>query len=181
MDINTASEIAKKIHDNCNCEYDGKTYYTHISMVETNIDIFGDVFIKYDDYVTTRIASSYHDLIEDARQTFNDIKRISNTNVARVVLKVTDVPAETRLMRHLLTMPKTVTDYRAIILKMADLLANATYSKMNGSSMYDKYKLEYHYRRPIFKMALKQYMFHLNEIVLEEFWAELDNIHEYIG
>ena len=71
-------------------------------------------------------------------------------------------------MKHLLTMGKTVEDYRAIILKMADIWSNATYSKTSGSSMYGKYVDEYQYRKPIFQMGLKWYREFLNQEILKE-------------
>ena len=91
----------------------------------------------------------------------------------------TDVHEENRLLRHLFTMGKTVKNYRAIIVKMADMRANATYSKENGSSMYKTYVAEYLYRRPIFKKALMWYKEYLDAEVLAEFWKELDEIHGY--
>lgn len=174
------SAFAKKSHDDVNCTYGGSSYYTHIEIVEEGIDKYREVFLNQDDYVVSRVASSCHDLIEDARLTYNNVKNKMGKDVANVVLKVTDVPAETRFMRHMLTMPKTVTDYRAILVKMADLRANASFSKANGSSMYKKYKKEYLYRRPIFMEGLKQFDYHLNEKILIEFWDELDIIHDYI-
>lgn len=180
MYLKKVSKFAKKMHDDTNCTYDGKSYYTHVEMVEEGIDKYKDVFISYlKGYEYSRAAASCHDLIEDARLTFNNVKDETNADIASIVLKVTDVPAETRLLRHLLTMPKTVLDYRAIIVKMADLRANAMYSKNSGSSMYKKYKKEYLYRRPIFKEALKMYEEYLNIFILEEFWNELDEIHEF--
>jgi hypothetical protein len=74
-------------------------------------------------------------------------------------------------------MPKTVRDYRAIILKMCDMHANASFSKSSGSSMYKKYVREYRYRKPIFQMALEWYTDKLNQEVLQQFWNELDELH----
>ena len=82
-------------------------------------------------------------------------------------------------MKHLLTMGKTVRDYRAIILKMADIYSNAKFSKETGSSMYPKYVAEYLYRRPIFGTALLWYRNDLNEKELLEIFRELDEIHGY--
>ena len=172
------SEFCRDAHDAANCKYDGKSYYTHVSMVEEGIDKYETVFLNYDDYYIARKGASGHDLIEDAKLTFNDIKKESNRRVAQVILAVTDVHEENRLLRHLFTMGKTVKDYIAIIDKMADMRANGLYSKTNGSGMYKKYVAEYKYRKPIFKMALKWYSKHLDQGVLDEFWAELDEIHD---
>ena len=97
--------------------------------------------------------------------------------VAKITLAVTDVHAENRLMRHLLTMHKTVSDHRAIILKICDILANATYSKKSGSSMYKKYCTEYAYRKPIFIEALKWYEDKFYQDELKKLWEELDIVH----
>jgi len=175
----TISEFAKRAHDDANCTYDGKSYYVHIKMVEDAVDEYKDIFILIDDYYATHAASSCHDCIEDAQLSFNDVKDATNLDVARIVLAVTDVHEENRLMRHLMTMGKTVKDFRAIVLKLCDIHANASYSKANGSSMYKKYAKEYEYRRPIFKTALNWYKEHLNINVVNELWKDLDEIHNY--
>ena len=171
------SEFCRDAHDAANCTYDGKNYYTHVSMVEEGIDTYETVFLNYNDYHFARKGASGHDLIEDAKLTFNDIKKESSRRVAQVILAVTDVHEENRLLRHLSTMNKTVKDYIAIIVKMADMRANGLYSKTHGSSMYKKYVAEYEYRRPIFKMALKWYRDDLDAQTLNYFWKELDKIH----
>jgi len=179
LDLKAFSEFARKAHDKANCEYDGKNYYTHVEMVEDGIDKYETVFKSHVDYRIARAGGSGHDLIEDAQLTFNDVKAASNRRVAQIVLAVTDVHEENRLLRHLFTMGKTVKDYIAIIVKMADMRANGMYSKEHGSQMYDVYVEEYLYRRPIFMKALKWYMRHLDAETLKEFWDELDEIHEF--
>jgi hypothetical protein len=170
-------EKAKNFHDKANCEYDNQNYVIHLDMVAESVSKYKQVFIKPKDYLTALNAAYFHDTIEDAKLTFNDIKKVSNRRVAQVVLAVTDVHEENRLLRHLFTMGKTVKDYIAIVVKMADMRANALYSKSHGSSMYNKYLAEYEYRKPIFQMALKWYDDLLDSAVLKEFWKELDEIH----
>ena len=180
-EIEEFATFARKAHENANCLYDGKSYSIHLTDVEDSVDKYETVFLHYKDYYVARKGASGHDLIEDAKLTFNDIKKASNRRVAQVILAVTDVHEENRLLRHLFTMGKTVKDYVAIILKMADIRANGLYSKTHGSSMYKKYLAEYAYRRPIFKMALKWHMENLDAEILKEFWDELDEIHKYKG
>ena len=153
MDLEAVSKFARAAHDAANCRYDGKNYYVHVSMVEDGIDKYETVFKFHRDYRKARAGASCHDLIEDAQLTFNDIKEVTTREVARIVLDVTDVHEENRLLRHLFTMGKTVKDFRSIIVKMADMRANGLYSKTHGSPMYKKYVEEYEYRRPIFKKA----------------------------
>jgi len=178
-ELKAFSDFAREAHDAANCTYDGMNYYVHVRMVEDSIDTYETVFLNVNDYHIARKGASGHDLIEDAQLTFNDIKDASSKRIARVILAVTDVHEENRLLRHLFTMGKTVKDYIAIIVKMADMRSNGLYSKDNGSSMYKKYVEEYEYRRPIFKKALKWYINDLDQEVLKDFWKELDKIHGY--
>jgi hypothetical protein len=146
-------------------------------MVLDFVTIHNKVFKNYRDYVETCGAAFCHDLMEDAKQTYNNICIAAGKEVADITLGVTDVPAENRLMKHLLTMGKTVRDYRAIILKMADMYSNAKYSKASGSTMYEKYVAEYRYRKPIFEMALVWYGSYLDQEELADIWKKLDEIH----
>lgn len=177
INLEKIKEFAQKSYDDANCKYDGENYFTHINMVVEILNNHVNIFKNPDDYVNTLAACYLHDTSEDCRKTHNDIINISNKDVADIVLAVTDVPAENRLMRHLLTMPKTVKDYRAIILKMCDIYANAQYSKEHGSSMYKKYVEEYEYRNPIFKKALGWYKDNFNMDEVEKLWMKLDYVH----
>jgi hypothetical protein len=182
FDFKNLREIARQQYNDANCKYGDSEYIYHIDMVANAIEKYQDIFKNYNDYVVTYIASFFHDSMEDAKQTYNNILNVvSNKDVADIVLRVTDVPAENRLMKHLLTMGKTVEDHRAIILKMADIWSNATFSKANGSSMYNKYVDEYQYRKPIFQSALKWYTQYLDQELLKLLWAELDFAHGVKG
>jgi len=180
-DFTKIREYAEKCHNDANCEYAGGSYMIHVDKVVYVIDTYQDVFIRPIDAEITKAATYAHDCMEDAKQTFNNVSEIIGKEAARVVLRVTDVPAENRLMKHLLTMGKTVEDHRAIILKMADIWANATFSKNLGSSMYGKYVQEYQYRKPIFQLGLKWYIEYLDQEILKQLWAELDYAHGVKG
>ncbi|MFW6247151.1 MAG: hypothetical protein ACOC22_03215 [bacterium] len=179
LDFNKHRKIADNLYSDANCKYDGNEYIYHIDMVINCINNHKNIF-KYDnDYINTVFAGFYHDVIEDAKISYNNIKEHSNEDIANITLAVTDVPEENRLLRHLATMNKTVKDHRAIILKMCDVHANASYSKKMGNAMYKKYVEEYYYRRPIFKKALNWYKDKLNMDVVDNLWNELDDIHEF--
>lgn len=172
--------FAEKCYNDANCKYGkNENYMFHVNMVVDAVLKFRYIFINECDIYPTVSAGLLHDAIEDAKQSVNDISAVTGKDVANLVLAVTDTPAANRLMKHLLTMHRTVGDYRAIILKMCDMYANATYSKSQGSSMYNKYVKEYAYRKAIFKMALDWYKDSLNQNELEKFWLELDIIHSY--
>lgn len=180
-DLEKISNYAQKCYDDANCSYDGQNYYVHIQMVVDMAVKYRYIFTNQIDAEITIGAAMCHDLMEDAKQTYNNIVDgcggFMSLRVADVTLAVTDVPAENRLMKHLLTMGKTVKDYRALILKMCDMGSNGAYSKRTGSRMYKKYVAEYAYRKPIFQMALAWYKDELNQDILAELWEELDEIH----
>ena len=169
---------ANEFHNRTNCSYDGKEYVIHLDMVVEGIGKYETIFKNNKDYRIAAISGFYHDTIEDAQLSFNDVAKATNKRVARVVLAVTDVHEENRLLRHLSTMNKTVKNYIALIVKMADMRANGLYSKNHGSTMYRKYVAEYQYRKPIFKMALKWYANEIDMEIVDEFWKELDWIHD---
>ena len=179
--VSIAKKYAQICHDNAGCTYgdNNGNYMIHLEQVANVVKKYIQIFNEPLDFLHTFAAAFTHDTIEDAQQTFNNVEQATNKEVAKIVLAVTDVHEENRLLRHLMTMGKTVKDYRAIVLKLCDIHANASYSKANGSSMYKKYVKEYEYRKPIFKTALKWYSEFLNEDMVDELWRELDEIHNY--
>jgi (p)ppGpp synthase/HD superfamily hydrolase len=177
INIQSVKEYAFKCHKDANCTYsDGEPYSVHLEMVLNILEKYVHAFRNPLDRIHTCGAALCHDTIEDARQSYSDICNNTNYIVADIVLAVTDVPSTNRLMKHLLTMGKTVQDYRAIVLKLCDILANATYSFEHESSMYKKYKKEYAYRKPIFQQALLWYTDEIDNEVLSGLWNELDEI-----
>jgi (p)ppGpp synthase/HD superfamily hydrolase len=180
-DFKIVAHYAEKCHNDANCTYDGNSYMTHVNLVVSVVEAYKMVFNHPIDRDLTIAAAYCHDLIEDTKESYNDISLVIGKDAADIVLAVTDVSAENRLMKHLLTMGKTVMNYRAVILKMCDICANATYSREHGSSMYKKYVEEYAYRKPIFQKALNWYWKELNQEELRILWAELDFAHGLAG
>jgi len=176
-DLTKISTYAQKCYDESNSKYDKQNYFVHIQMVVDFSMKYMGVFRKAEDARISVGGALGHDLMEETKESYNNILAVCGKEVADVVLALTDVPAKSRLMKHLLTMGKTVQNYIAILDKMYDIGANASYSKAHKSSMYQKYVAEYAYRKPIFQMALKWYEDELNQEVLAELWKELDEIH----
>lgn len=149
----------------CNQKYgDGLPYSTHLKFVEAQFEKFeyllpSDFAINSNTNDTFfRAACIAHDVIEDARLTYNDIKQAvakyldgSYTDclmVADIVYCLTDEKGKNRMERK---NDKYYSELKknkyAIFVKLADISANTLYSKLTGSSMYDKYKKEF----PLFK------------------------------
>lgn len=99
-----------------------------------------------------KLALSAHDLIEDARMTYNDIKSLATSlgnnvageMVADIVYTVTDEKGKTRKERKSDKYYKELSENKfAVFVKLADISANTLFSRLTGSSMYAKYKAEF--------------------------------------
>jgi len=108
-----AREYARRVHTAARCKYgeDNEPYGVHLDMVESWVEKHQNVLRKPEDRINTRAGAQTHDTIEDAQQSYNDVKNATNKDVADITLSVTDVHAENRMLRFLLTVPKTIKDY----------------------------------------------------------------------
>jgi len=94
-----------------------------------------------------------HDLSEDARATYNDVVEVSgdylgnslaSKMVADIVYCVTDEKGKNRAERKNEKYYTELSQNKlAVFVKLSDIAANTLYSKLTGSSMYQKYKSEF--------------------------------------
>jgi (p)ppGpp synthase/HD superfamily hydrolase len=70
------------------------------------------------------VAGYLHDAIEDGNISYNDIKKHFGEEVAEMVFCVTDELGRNRKERKTKTLAKTATNPDAIVLKLADRIAN---------------------------------------------------------
>ena len=84
-----------------------------------------------------------HDLIEDCRVSYNDVKDALGQEAADIVYAVTNEKGKNRKER---ANDKYYEGIRrtpgAVFVKLCDRIANVQYSKMTGSRMYEMYKKE---------------------------------------
>lgn len=137
-----ARKYAEKCHKDVNHLYDGKPYEVHLKMAY-------DYGIKYIDLIPLIDAGDViaaiwaHDLIEDARQTYNDVKRALNVQVAELVYAVTNGKGKNRSERADHNYYKGIRDVEyATFVKLCDRLANIKYSIESKSSMLKVYNQE---------------------------------------
>lgn len=89
------------------------------------------------------IACAGHDLIEDARKSYNDCKEVLGEYVAEIIYAVSNEKGRSRKERANDKYYKGITSTPgAIFVKLCDRIANVQYSKLTQSSMYDMYKSE---------------------------------------
>lgn len=128
----------------CNQKYDTKFPYSmHLYFVVSQAKRFKDLLHPQE--LEIAISGCYgHDLIEDARATYNDIMNMVGKEVADIIYACTEDKGRNRTERHSEKYYKELANNRlAIFVKLCDILANVQYSILTNSSMYNKHKLEH--------------------------------------
>ena len=123
--------------------------------------------VKIDTILDVLASTWTHDLIEDARETYNDVKKATNENIAELTYAVTDEKGKDRDGRKNKKFYKelVLVDY-ADYLKICDRLANAKHSNSVGHRMSDMYKSEYtHFKEMLYKDTYKPMFEELDELL----------------
>ena len=153
---NIVISIAKNaefIHNEVNQKYDDKPYFVHLSSVAHYAEVYGHNVCENDNDILPLIFGAYfHDSIEDARLTYNDVTAIARkymTNqqayvATEIVYALTNEKGRNRAER---ANEKYYSGIRetpfAPFVKMCDRFANMFYSSINKSRMIDVYKKEF--------------------------------------
>jgi (p)ppGpp synthase/HD superfamily hydrolase len=138
-----AREYANRCHSETNHLYDGQPYTVHLNMVVEAALNF--IHLIPEEHREDVIAACWvHDVIEDCRQTYNDVKATTNEKVAEIAYALTNEKGKTRSERANLKYYDGIckTPY-ATFVKLCDRIANYTYSKNKGSRMAKMYEDEY--------------------------------------
>ena len=153
MDIaRTAQDYATQAHRSTNHRYDEYHYDYHLGMVAG----IAEEFLPQTDFSTEEypqiIAGAWcHDIIEDARETYNDVKKILGEEVAEIVFHLTNEKGRTRSERANDKYYAGIkSSDKACFVKCCDRLANMRYSMSKGSKMIEIYRREF----PSFKGKL---------------------------
>ncbi len=151
-----------KQHNDTNHMYDTYLPYEfHLRMVSHIAEQFKHLLDNEVDYFTRKkefdrgndvtvtlreaclIATWGHDLIEDTRVSYNDVKNQLGQESADIVYAVTNEKGKNRKER---ANDKYYEGIRktpgAVFVKLCDRIANVQYSKMTGSRMFEMYRKE---------------------------------------
>lgn len=158
----------------CNQKYaDTLPYSFHLKMVKAQASKFmylamlprgvGNPIMGYEKDHENLLRESLvlmgcagHDLIEDARLSYNDIKERAGVDVAEIIFLCTEMRGRNRAERKNDQFYKELaTNELAVFVKLCDIMANSTYSILSNSGMLRKQKEEW----PHIKEALKEYTF----------------------
>ena len=125
-----ARMVAVKAHSNQS--------YDEIFPYEKHLDDVVDVLKRYGFSGKYIVAGYLHNSIEDDGISYNDIKKHFGVEVAEMVYCVTDELGRNRKEKKEKTLPKTASNPDAIILKLADRIAN-----IEHGGKVDMYSKEY--------------------------------------
>lgn len=141
--IEKSKQYACVSHANTNHYYDyDKPYSTHLEMVYNMAKHFISL-VNDEDHNDVLAACWTHDIIEDARQTYNDVLENTNRTVAELTYALTNEKGRNRLSRANKEYYEGIRHFEnASFIKLCDRIANVTYSKQSKSGMYLKYKKE---------------------------------------
>lgn len=166
-----ASRIAEQAHQNQ--KYGTDPYRTHLLEVIQVLKRFG-FFITEDtfksDIAVLIIAAWLHDVLEDTILEKHHIEYDFGKEVTDLVWRVTDEPGKNRKEKKQATYPKIKESNWAVILKLADRIANVEAGlrmKNNGNkNLFEMYQKEY--------IDFKQNLFSKSGPV--EMWDRLDSL-----
>lgn len=146
-------------------------YEFHLRMVAAVGDQFKNLLDDTRDYFTGEpyrgpkqdqttlrdaclIAVWGHDLIEDCRVSYNDVKQHLGEESADIIYAVTNEKGKTRKERANATYYQGIRETPgAVFVKLCDRIANVRYAKMTMSRMFEMYKKE----NPHFVQMLGRY------------------------
>ena len=142
MLIEKSKKYAYYCHASTNHQYDNHPYTFHLEMV---VDVAKRFIYLIDDSLRDVVVSACycHDVIEDTRQTYNDVNLATSEKVADIVYALTNEKGKTRKERANDKYYQGIreTDL-AVFAKMCDRIANVEYSLSKGTNMADMYKKE---------------------------------------
>lgn len=183
QEIQSIKASAHALHASVNQTYDNERPYSiHLDMVAERVYKYGHCVCECEqDVLPLFFGAYYHDSIEDARLTYNDVKKIAlqymNEEQAymatEIVYALTNEKGRTREERAGDKYYQGIreTPYAPFV-KLADRLANTTYSFTNGDEANVHMAQVYRQELPHFLNAIDAHSddvrFCLPEMMLEE-------------
>jgi (p)ppGpp synthase/HD superfamily hydrolase len=174
-----SKEYAILCHGEVNHKYGNEPYEVHLQMV---VDIAKQfIHLIPEEYRDKVLAACWgHDIIEDARQTYNDVVKILGEEVAEIIYAVTDELGRNRKERAEKTYPKIAENPFAKFVKECDRAANTAASKEQDSDLYEKYKKEYRGMYKKYKLEYTNFRMWFNNGVEDQpLWDFLDELNEW--
>jgi (p)ppGpp synthase/HD superfamily hydrolase len=130
-------------HKQTNHKYDKDKPYSHHLKMVYGFGLKYNYLLDDDELFLALSACWSHDLIEDCRVNYNDLKSMFGEEIAEIVYSLTNEKGRNRKERANRKYYQGIMENNiSTFVKVCDRLANMTYSKDSGSTMYNKYKKE---------------------------------------
>lgn len=140
--LEKVKEYAISKHRSVNQKYDDQHYDYHLNMVYEVAKAYIDV-IAIEDRESVLAACWVHDIIEDARETYQDVKKNTNKTIADLAYALTNEKGRTRAERANDKYYKGIKETKnASFIKFCDRIANVKYSKKSNLVKFERYKAE---------------------------------------
>lgn len=163
--IDQARKYAIKCHRDASHLYDGLPYWNHLYAVVGVAERFGHL-IPQESWETVISSCWCHDVIEDTRQTYNDVKAATNEQVAEIVYALTNEKGKNRKERANAKYYFGIkTTPFATFVKMCDRIANVEYSIQTGSRMYEVYQKEREFAATLYDRHYLEMFEHLQDLL----------------
>ncbi|MBR6978913.1 MAG: hypothetical protein IKH88_03670 [Prevotella sp.] len=164
-ELDEIRETAHELHASVNQTYDGdKPYGVHLDMVAASVFEYGYLVCEDEsDMLPLFFGAYFHDSIEDARLTYNDVKKIASRwmdeekvlMAAEIVYALTNDKGRTRAERAGERYYQGIreTPYAPFV-KLADRRANFTYSSRGEGAANEHMRKVYQQELPHFLEAI---------------------------
>lgn len=150
--------------------YGEKLYVSHLADVVRNLHHFGFLQMQLEEglFASLEIAGWLHDVVEDTDMTIEEVRAEFGDTVAELVWAVTNEPGVHRRARNKATYPKIAKNPVAVLLKLADRIANVENSWETRDARLFMYQREYR----DFRTALRDPSYE----PAREMWKHLDDL-----
>lgn len=139
-----AKQYAIACHNGTNHKYGDKDYTTHLQMVVLNAVKYIYYVEEEGNYRDVVLAACWlHDVIEDCRVTYNDVRGWVGGACADIVYALTNEKGKNRKERANEKYYQGIRDnHLAVFVKLCDRISNFEYSLMTQSTMAKMYSRE---------------------------------------
>ena len=167
--LEKAKNYAIEKHRSVNQTYDTFEYAYHLEKVYETAKNFIHL-IEEAEQENVLAACWVHDIIEDARETYNDVKKETNETIAELAYALTNEKGRTRAERANEKYYQGIRETKnASFVKFCDRIANVQHAKENGSRMFQVYKEENaNFVSKIYVPECKEMADYLKELFLEK-------------
>ena len=165
-EINKSMRFTIESHRDVNQLYDGLPYYVHPQEVVDYINRFKGL-LDEKDIINVMCSGWLHDVLEDTKMNYTDIKNNFNVEIADIVFLLTNHRGKVRKERANDDYYEGIkNDKNALFVKICDRLANMSHSLLYDND--DKFKM--------YKKELPKFKSKLYNGLYDEMWELLENL-----